>query len=32
MHEYIDNGVRLGWLINRQPSLVEVYRSHQAVI
>lgn len=31
MHEYIDNGVRLGWLINRQQSFVEVYRPHQPV-
>lgn len=29
MHEYTDNGVRLGWLINRQQSFVEVYRPHQ---
>lgn len=31
MREYIDNGTRLGWLINRQQQQVEIYRSHQDV-
>jgi len=26
MQEYLDNGVRLGWLINRQKRQVEMYR------
>jgi Uma2 family endonuclease len=26
MQEYIDNGVKLGWLINRQNRTVEIYR------
>jgi Uma2 family endonuclease len=26
MQEYLDNGVRLGWLINRQKRQVEIYR------
>ncbi len=26
MQEYIDNGTRLGWLINRKNRQVEVYR------
>ena len=25
MQEYLDNGVRLGWLINRKPRQVEIY-------
>ena len=25
MQEYMDNGVRLGWLINPQDRLVEIY-------
>lgn len=29
MQEYIDNGVRLGWLINPQDRLVEIYRQGQ---
>lgn len=29
MQEYIDNGVRLGWLINPQDQQVEVYRQGQ---
>ena len=29
MQEYINNGVRLGWLINRKTKQVEVYRSGQ---
>jgi Uma2 family endonuclease len=30
MQEYLDNGARLGWLINPQSQQVEVYRPHQA--
>ena len=26
MQEYIENGTRLGWLINRQDKQVEIYR------
>ena len=26
MHEYLDNGVRLGWLINPKAKQVEIYR------
>ncbi|MBZ8180897.1 Uma2 family endonuclease [Oscillatoria salina] len=29
MEEYIDNGMRLGWLINRQNRQVEIYRQGQ---
>ena len=31
MQEYIENGVRLGWLINRQNCTVEIYRPDRAV-
>ena len=31
MQEYLDNGVRLGWLINPQDQKVEIYRSGQDV-
>jgi len=31
MQEYLDNGVRLGWLINPQDQSVEIYRPSQAV-
>jgi Uma2 family endonuclease len=31
MREYIDNGVRLGWLINRKSRQVEIYRRDQEV-
>jgi Uma2 family endonuclease len=31
MQEYIDNGVKLGWLINRQNRTVEIYRLGQSV-
>ncbi|ELR96511.1 Uma2 family endonuclease [Gloeocapsa sp. PCC 73106] len=31
MREYIDNGAKLGWLINRLQQQVEIYRSHQEV-
>lgn len=29
MREYMDNGVRLGWLLNRQAKQAEVYRPQQ---
>lgn len=31
MQEYLENGTRLGWLINYQNRQVEIYRSGQAV-
>ena len=31
MQEYLDNGLRLGWLINPQEHQVEIYRLGQAV-
>jgi Uma2 family endonuclease len=31
MQEYMDNGVKLGWLINRQNRTVEIYRLGQPV-
>jgi Uma2 family endonuclease len=31
MHEYMDNGVRLGWLIDRKNQRVEIYRQGQEV-
>jgi Uma2 family endonuclease len=31
MQEYIENGVRLGWLLNPQDQQVEVYQPNQAV-
>lgn len=31
MQEYIDNGLRLGWLINPQDKEVEIYRSGKPV-
>ncbi|MGL5083783.1 MAG: Uma2 family endonuclease [Microcoleaceae cyanobacterium] len=31
MREYMDNGVQLGWLINRKESSVEIYRSYQPI-
>jgi Uma2 family endonuclease len=31
MLEYINNGLRLGWLINPQDKQVEIYRQHQPV-
>lgn len=31
MQEYIDNGVRLGWLINPQDRTVEIYRPGQVL-
>lgn len=29
MQEYQDNGVKLGWLINRKKKQVEIYRLNQ---
>jgi Uma2 family endonuclease len=31
MQEYLDSGLRLGWLINRQDGQVEIYRAGQSV-
>jgi Uma2 family endonuclease len=31
MQEYVDNGLRLGWLINPKTRQVEIYRPNQAV-
>ncbi|XGV98143.1 MAG: Uma2 family endonuclease [Leptolyngbya sp. BL-A-14] len=31
MREYIENGVQLGWLINRKARSVEIYRPNQPV-
>lgn len=31
MHEYIDAGVQLAWLINTQQQQVEIYRQNQDV-
>jgi len=31
MQEYVDNGVRLGWLINRKDKQVEIYRPSHSV-
>jgi Uma2 family endonuclease len=31
MQEYIDNGARLGWLIDPKRKVVEIYRPNQAV-
>ncbi len=31
MQEYLDNGTRLGWLINRKTREVEIYRQGQPV-
>jgi len=31
MQEYLDNGLRLGWLINRKTTQVEIYRQGQDV-
>ena len=31
MKEYIDNGVRLGWLINTDAKTVEIYRPAQSI-
>ncbi|MFB6276804.1 MAG: Uma2 family endonuclease [Halothece sp.] len=29
MSEYVENGTRLGWLINRHQRQVEIYRANQ---
>jgi Uma2 family endonuclease len=31
MREYMDNGVQLGWLLNRGEALVEIYRLNQQI-
>jgi Uma2 family endonuclease len=31
MQEYMDNGVKLGWLLNREDRQVEIYRANQEV-
>lgn len=31
MQEYINNGVRLGWLIDRKRQVVEIYRQNQQI-
>ncbi len=31
MQEYLENGLRLGWLINFQSEQVEIYRENQPV-
>ncbi len=31
MREYVENGLRLGWLINPQDGQVEIYRSEQPI-
>jgi len=31
MREYLENGTRLGWLLNRQGKAVEVYQAGLAV-
>jgi Uma2 family endonuclease len=31
MQEYIDNGAKLGWLLNRKDRQVEIYRANQGV-
>ena len=31
MQEYIDNGTKLGWLIDRQNQQVEIYRNNGTV-
>ncbi len=31
MQEYMDNGAKLGWLLNRKDRQVEIYRANQAV-
>jgi Uma2 family endonuclease len=31
MQEYVDNGLQLGWLLNRKDRQVEIYRSDQTV-
>jgi Uma2 family endonuclease len=31
MQEYLDNGTKLGWLLNRKERQVEIYRPDQEV-
>lgn len=31
MHEYLDNGLRLGWLINPQDKQIEIYRKQKSI-
>jgi Uma2 family endonuclease len=31
MQEYLDSGLKLGWLVNPQQQQVEIYRSSQPV-
>ncbi len=31
IQEYMDNGARLGWLINRKQQQIEIYRPNQEV-
>jgi Uma2 family endonuclease len=31
MQKYLDNGCRLGWLINCRTKTVEIYRPHMTV-
>jgi Uma2 family endonuclease len=31
MREYINNGLKLGWLLNRKDAQVEIYRSNQDI-
>lgn len=31
MHEYLDNGLRLGWLINPQDQQIEIYRQNKPI-
>jgi Uma2 family endonuclease len=31
MQEYIENGARLGWLLDRRKNIVEIYRQNQVV-
>lgn len=31
MQEYLDSGLRLGWLINPQDKKAEIYRPNQAI-
>ncbi len=31
MQEYIDNGVRLGWLLNAKDQTVEIYRANREI-
>jgi Uma2 family endonuclease len=31
MQEYMENGARLGWLLDRRANMVEIYRQNQVV-